>query len=86
MINFENLNGFVVDLTTTEQVLKELNNLDCNTIEVLSDCELDINGIRNFILDYYTNYYKYIFCKAVNVYQICDDELWGKNRNEEIGF
>lgn len=67
-INFENIDGFVIDLTTSESVLqkyKEIYNLKTN---------LPLEEMRKLIVNYYTQTYDIVLCKDYNVYQVIEDK------------
>lgn len=78
MLDFEKLDGFVVDLSTKEKTLEQLQYVlhDVGDREYIIK-RYDLDGIRSFILEYYINTYNdaYIFVKNVNVYQVCESEL-----------
>ena len=76
MINFENLDGFVVDLSTCDKTMLELENIMHNKKD-REDLFKDsgVRGVRDYILNYYLSNYDYIFIKEQNVYQICEEEL-----------
>jgi TusA-related sulfurtransferase len=59
-----------LDLTTTKKTLEELDKLNGNTLEIIADCNMDIQTIREFILDWYNEYYEYIVVKDTNLYKI----------------
>lgn len=78
MLNLENVNGFVVDLSTTESVYRELDGVIHDVgerAEIIS--EMSIPELREFILEYYlmTYYDAYIMVKGLNVYQIVEEDL-----------
>lgn len=76
MLDFEKLDGFVIDLSTEELVEQELKNvLDATEDFVCWSNSPTINDKREHILEYYIDNYKYVFCKSLNVYQICESEL-----------
>ena len=81
LVDDTNLNGFVIDLSTTEKVYYELENV-VHDIEDRVDIyrTMIIEEIRDFVLEYYTTNYKdsYILVKAPNVYQIVDEDLFVK--------
>lgn len=78
MLNFEDLDGFVVDLSTKENTLEQLQYVLHNNEDrkYITD-RYNLNDIREFILEYYlfTYYNAYIFVKKLNVYQVCESEL-----------
>lgn len=76
MLNFENLDGFVIDLTTKELCDEILDDILCGD-KALYDFVIlyPLQYKREFIVDYFTDTYKYVFCKSAYVYQICECEL-----------
>lgn len=78
MLNFEELRGFVIDLSTKEKTLEELKYV-LHSEEDRKDIidNYSVEYIREFIMEYYihTYYDAYIFVKSLNVYQICENEL-----------
>lgn len=81
MINFENLDGFVVDLSTCEKTMLELEHIMQNKKD-REDLFRDsgVRGVRDYILNYHLSNYDYIFIKEQNVYQICEEELTTKTK------
>ena len=81
MLDFESLNGFVVDFSTCEKTMLELENIMPNEKD-REDLFRDsgVRGVRDYILNYYLSNYDYIFIKEQNVYQICEEELTTKNK------
>lgn len=81
LVDYEDLDGFVVDLSTTEKVYYELENV-VHDIEDRVDIyrTMIIEEIRDFVLEYYTTNYNdsYILVKAPNVYQIVEEDLFVK--------
>ena len=81
LVDYEDLKGFVVDLSTTEKVYYELENV-VHDIEDRVDIyrTMIIEEIRDFVLEYYTTNYKdcYVLVKAPNVYQIVEEDLFVK--------
>ena len=78
MLDFKKLDGFVIDLSTEELVEQEFKNvLDVTEDFVCWSKSPTINDKREHILKYYIDNYKYVFCKSLNVYQICESELMG---------
>lgn len=78
MLDFERLDGFIIDLSTKEKTLEQLQYVlhDNEDRKYITE-KYDLDGIRSFILEYYINTYSdaYIFVKNVNVYQVCESEL-----------
>lgn len=73
MLNFDNLDGFVVDLTTRENALREAKRL---YLENYADWDsYDHQDLIWLVLDYLTYNYDYIFCKKNNVYQVVEEDL-----------
>lgn len=81
LIDDTKLDGFVVDLSTTEKIYYALESV-IHSIEDRIDIyrTMDIAEIRDFILEYYTTNYNdsYILVKAPNVYQIVEEDLYVK--------
>ena len=75
MLDLENANGFVVDLSTDELVLEELQAVlhDKEDRQSLVE-ELTTPQLREFILEYYLTTYwdATIILKNINVYQIVE--------------
>ena len=76
MLDFENLGGFVIDLTTKELCDEILDDILCGD-KALYDFVIlyPLQYKREFILDYFTDTYKYVFCKSAYVYQIVEETL-----------
>lgn len=78
-LDLESADGFVIDMSTPELTYLALE-------DVLSDPfdradlikETDVNGLRDFILEYYISTYEdaYILVKEQNVYQIIEEYLY----------
>lgn len=81
-LDLENADGFVIDLSNVESILRELENVlhDPEGRESLIK-ENNIVEIKNFILEYYLSTYKdaYILMKKPNVYQIIEEDLYTKS-------
>ena len=76
MLDFENLDGFVVDLTTDDLCDEWLENLLCgDENEYNKVIKYSIQGKRDYIINEITSSYDYVFCKGVNVYQIVEETL-----------
>lgn len=76
MLNFENLDGFVVDLSTEQLCNEILEDILCgDDKEFKKVIDLGIYSKREYITNYFADTYKYIFYKGNNVYQICEEEL-----------
>lgn len=78
MLDFERLNGFVVDMSTQETTLNELDAVIHSKEDRDSLIEeLSLEDLRYFILEYYLDTYKdaYIFMKAPNVFQVVEEDL-----------
>ena len=78
MLDFENLDGFVVDLSTPQQIFYELDYITKNKEE--RDTLIatkTIYQLRDYVLEYYTMNYinNYIFVKQPNVYFVYEGEL-----------
>lgn len=78
MLDFEDLDGFVVDLSTPQQIFYELDYITKNKEE--RDTLLatkTMYQLRDYVLEYYTTNYinNYIFVKQPNVYFIYEGEL-----------
>ena len=74
MLDFEKLDGFVIDLTNRVDVEDRF----CDVF----DCDeplCDIESMRYHLLNFYTDTYPYVFCKRPYVYQIVEDELQKEN-------
>ncbi len=75
------LDGFVIDLSTTEKVYYELENV-VHDIEDRVDIyrTMTIEEMREFILEYYATTYQddYIMWVAPNVYRIIERDLFVK--------
>lgn len=75
MLDLEKLDGFVIDLSTDELVLEELQTvLHSNEDRQSLMEELTIQQLRDFILEYYLTTYwdATIILKNINVYQIVE--------------
>ena len=85
MLNFENLDGFVIDLTTTELCDEILDDILCGD-KALYDFVIlyPLQYKREFILDYFTDTYKYVFCKSAYVYQIVENTLYTNDEFESL--
>ena len=75
MLNFENLDGFVIDLTTEEKCNEIIETICDGDAEYLAYTGADIQTKREYIVQHYTDTYCYVFCKQPHVYQICETEL-----------
>lgn len=78
MLDFEQLNGFVVDMSTQEKTLNELEAVIHSKEDRDSLIEeLSLEDLRYFILEYYLDTYSdaYIFMKAPNVFQVVEEDL-----------
>jgi hypothetical protein len=78
MLDFENTDGFTVDLSTPQQIFYELDYITKNKEE--RDTLLvtkTMYQLRDYVLEYYTMNYvnKYIFLIQPNVYFIYEGEL-----------
>ena len=83
-LNFENTDGFILDLTTSDTVLVELAHLyktgklslnyyEYLKIEVLAN---DLCKAQSVICEYYTQNYDYILMTAPNVYFVCEQNIF----------
>lgn len=82
-INLENADGFVIDLSTAEKTYLELEGVLHDPEDRASlIAEMDITGLRAFILEYYISTYQdaYILLKEENVWQIIEEELYTKSK------
>ena len=83
-LDLESVTGFVIDLSTTENVYSELEGV-LHDIDDRTDLirHYTIGEIREFILEYYINTYSdaYIIAKGLNVYQIIDEDLYVRSEN-----
>lgn len=78
-LDLESVTGFVIDLSTTENVYRELEGvLHDLTERTEMIAEYTIPELREFILEYYLmNYYDgTIIVKDLNVYQIVEEDLY----------
>lgn len=80
MLDFNELDGFYVDLSTHTSTLKELEKIieseeDRNIL--LHDSGLE--GVRHYIMNYYLSSYDKIFMKEQNFYFICESNLTQTN-------
>lgn len=57
-----------LDLSTNEKIEQELAKIHENAQAVIKDLDNDYNQIRNFILDYYTEYYEFVRVIEPNIY------------------
>lgn len=78
MLDFENLDGFVVDLSTPQSIFYELDYITKNKEE--RDTLLatkTMYQLRDYVLEYYTTNYinNYIFVRQPNTYFIYEGEL-----------
>lgn len=77
----EDLNSFVIDLSTTERVYYELESI-IHDIQDRVDIykTMTIEEMREFILEYYATTYKddYIMWVAPNTYRIVEEDLFVK--------
>jgi hypothetical protein len=78
MLDFENTDGFTVDLSTPQSIFYELDYITKNKEE--RDTLIatkTIYQLRDYVLEYYTMNYvnKYIFLIQPNVYFIYEGEL-----------
>lgn len=76
MLKFENLNGFVIDLTTDDLCDEILEDILCgDDNEYKKVINYSLQGKRDYIIDYFTSTYDYVFCRSLYVYQIIEDTL-----------
>lgn len=76
MLNFNNLDGFIVDLTTEEMVDESLKFACADEFEFYQHISDSLEDKRYFIMQYYVNNYANVFMKAPNVIQIVEEELY----------
>lgn len=77
MINFENLDGFVVDVRTNgdcDTILEDILNEDSDLCDIMKQAPLDIK--RAYITEYFTSNYEYVFTKRPHVLLVCEEELY----------
>lgn len=78
MLDFEDLDGFVVDLSTPQQIFYELDYIT-KSIEERDTliATKTIYQLRDYVLEYYTTNYinNYVFVRQPNVYFIYEGEL-----------
>lgn len=78
MLDFENIDGFTVDLSTPQQIFYELDYIT-KSIEERDTliATKTIYQLRDYVLEYYTMNYinNYIFVRQPNVYFIYEGEL-----------
>ena len=75
MLDFEKLNGFIVDLTTEELVNEEYDNIKENLDSDITSKTYDWKEKREIIVEYYVFNYEYVFMKAPNVLFMCEEDL-----------
>lgn len=76
MLNFEQLNGFVIDLSTNQscdEILEDILCGDGNEFDRVIAQPLQCK--QEYILEYFTDTYSYVFCKRPYVYQIVEEDL-----------
>lgn len=76
MLNFENLDGFIVDLTTEEMVDENLKFASEDEFEFYQHISDSLEDKRYFIMQYYVNNYANVFMKAPYVLQIVEEDLY----------
>ena len=81
MLNFELLNGFVVDLTTEDLVRREYDYIKRNLDPSIWADENNWKEKREIVIEYYIWNYEYVFLKSPNVLQICESELFADSTN-----
>lgn len=87
MINFDYLNGFVIDLSTKDYCNDILADILCgDDVEYKKVIKYSLQRKRDYILTYFTNTYDYIFCRGLYVYQICESELQEQTYNNYVVF
>lgn len=77
MINFDNLDGFVVDMRTNDDcdaILEDILSGDGVMCEIMQHAPLETK--REFITNYFTTTYKQVFIKHINVLIVCEEELY----------
>lgn len=85
MLNFKNLDGFVIDLTTTELCDEILDDILCGDSAVYASVILcPLYRKREFIIDYFTSNYNYVFLKSPNVYQVVEETLYSSDEFESL--
>ncbi len=75
MLDFKNLDGFVIDLTNEDECNDILLHICIDECDYLTLLNSNIYAKRDFIVKYYVDTYKYVFCKSPNIYQVCETEL-----------
>ena len=85
MLNFENLSGFVIDLTTDKSCDEILDDLLCgDETEYNKVMKYSLQGKRDYIVEYFTTTYYYVFCKSLYVYKVVEETLHTKNEVESL--
>ena len=77
MINFENLDGFIIDMRANgdcDTILEDILNEDSDLCDVMKQAPLDVK--RAYITKYLTSNYAYVFTKRPHVLQVCEEELY----------
>jgi len=75
MLDFERLDGFVIDLTTDDLCDEIIAYIAEDDVEYLYYTNCDLQSKRDFIIKHYTDNYSYVFCRSLYVYQICENDL-----------
>lgn len=79
MLNFDNLSGFVIDLSTNQSCDELLEDILCGDAKEFDRIiGLPLYNRREYLLQYFTETYDYVFCKKPNVYQIVEEDLFVK--------
>lgn len=77
MINFENLDGFIIDMRANgdcDTILEDILNEDSDLCDVMKQAPLDVK--RAYITEYFTSNYEYVFAKRPHVLLVCEEELY----------
>ena len=85
ILDFENLGGFVIDLTTDELCDEILDDILCgDDKEFRKVIKYSLQGKRDYIMEYFTSTYDYVFCKSLNVYQVVEETLYTNTEFESL--
>ena len=85
MINFENLDGYIIDMRTNDDcdaILEDILSNEPVLCEIMQHTPLDVK--RDYITTYFTKNYKQVFIKTLNVLQVCEEELYSYGDIERL--
>lgn len=78
MLNFENLDGFVVDLDNVDDIYDRLRDATIGNEELYTDIVnfYSIDDKKNWLVDHYIDTYKYVFMLKNNKIFVCTADLF----------